>query len=333
MKELDTLVAAVDAITTMAAPDRTRREIAETLRVVACQVNRLQAVISEYTLAMAKTGAHEVAGHRTAVEFLKRECHYSGAQARAVARSGKVLEQDLPVTSAALRAGAITWPHATTLVRGVEALGSEEVASSEKAWIDNIAKQSGPERLQHAVRARVHEKSPIRDHGPSEENGSSKAISLRRLSDRGYEVTGFVSLQDGEVIKSAISKLRESAPGSEESDSVVTIVDQWLQQQPAAQNDQEIKHETFFTMFAKTREADHKNTKPALTLSQSKEVVPTGLAAYSGQRVSAALDMSQDVRPSAIEAHCHHPGCAAEPKWCDYHNIVRLLTIGQLEAA
>jgi Domain of unknown function (DUF222) len=333
MKELDNLVEAVDAITTMAAPDRTRQEIAETLRVVACQVNRLQAVISEYMSAMARTGAHETAGHRTPVEFLKNECHYSGAQARIVARSGEVLDRDLPATSAALRAGTITWPHATTLVRGVEALGSDEVASSEEIWIDNIAKQSGPERLQRAVRARVHEKSPEREQKPSRDHEESKEISLRRLSGRGYEVTGFVSPKDGDIIEHAISTLKYSEPKGEDVDSVVAIVSQWLQQQSTSRREQARERDSFVTLFERTREVDHNLAKPALAMSRLEETVPTSLAGSGTPRVSVMADSSRDYCPSATEAHCHHPGCAAEPRWCDYHSIVRVLTISQLEAA
>jgi hypothetical protein len=332
MIELDQLVGAVDAVLATAAAKKSQQEIAETLRVVSSQISRLQAVISDHTVAMGRTGAHQAAGHRSPAEFLKRECHYSGAQAQAVAHSGTVLEESLPATSAALRAGTITWPHATTLVRGVEALGAEDVATIEETWVEKIAEQCGPERLQRAVRARVHEKTPEPKPRAGQGTPSPQGIALRQLGGRGYEVTGFLSLDDGATIEQAKAKLHSLDLPAGGSDAVATIVGQWLRQtsrHPPMKREQSTSQQNLVGLFGLTRTDNAEPLVSSPTIKRFCDVDPIPLA--EPPRIVRTRE------PAASSLHrdgaCEQPGCSAKPKWCDYHGIIGQLGSRQLTAA
>ncbi|MFC0433413.1 DUF222 domain-containing protein [Kutzneria buriramensis] len=335
MKVLDHLVEAVDAILATPSTDKTKREIAETLRVVASQISRLQAVIGEHTLTMERTGAHLDAGHRTPAEFLKRECHYSGAQARSVLRSGTVLAESLPHTTEALKAGAITWPHATALVRGVKALGSEDVTAHEEAWISKIAVQSGPERLQRVVRARVHEMAPPPQHQDDLDQDQSTGLALRKITGRGYEITGLLPLADGAVVEEAVSRLRSIGNGHEDVDPIATIATWWLKDNAARQGQVRTREgeETRTGLFGRTR-LDLASLNESPTVKRSPDMDPVPLSVASAKpRTVARLD--NELVHVALQGNdsCAQPGCSATPHWCDFHGAMDQLGRGLLAAA
>ena len=334
MKVLDQLVRAVDAVFATTGSEMTHLEIAETLRVISCQMNRLQAVITEHAVAMDRTRAHETTGHRTPAEFLKRECHYSGAQARSVLRSSAVLAESLPRTAEALKAGTITWPHATTLVRGVEALGQDEVAANEEKWIANVAAQSGPERLQRVVRARVHEKAPKQPPKDDQSGDEPKGISLRKLAQRGYEVTGFLRLADGVVLEQAVSKARslENAPG--DTDPIAAIAGWWLRDGSLSQgqSDPSRRDESVVGLFGGAQ-ADPAIPTTFPTVKRYNDFDPVPLNESSPKPLTIArLDNGAQETPGKTD-RCTQPGCAAAPQWCDYHGSINRLGHKLLNAA
>jgi hypothetical protein len=334
MKVLNQLVSAVDAVVATTSSEMTHHEIAETLRVVSCQMSRLQAVITERAVAMDRTSAHKTTGHRTPAEFLKRECHYSGAQARSVLRSGAVLAESLPRTADALKAGTITWPHATTLVRGVEALGADEVAAKEETWITNVAVQSSPERLQRVVRARVHEKVPKPRPADDQVSDQSTGILLRRLAKRGYEVTGFLSLADGAAIEQAVSKLRSLENAPEDTEPITTIASRWLQNAPAAQPRPHLNYrdESLVDLFSGSQAGlGQPTTFPTVKRYNDFDPVPVATPSPKPLTIAKLVDGLPETGGRADR--CMQPGCSAVPHWCDYHGSMNRLGHKLLTAA
>ncbi|GAA3439472.1 DUF222 domain-containing protein [Kutzneria kofuensis] len=334
MRELDQLVGAVDAVVATATSEKAQHEIAETLRVVSCQMNRLQAVIAEHTLAMERTGAHKATGHGSPAEFLKRECHYSGAQARSVLRSGTVLAESLPRTAEALKAGTITWPHATSLVRGVAALGPEEVSANEDKWINKVAVQSGPERLQRVLRARVHEKVPQAQSPVDQEGDAAKGISLRKLAKRGYEVHGFLPLDDGAVIEQAVSKLRSLENAPKDSDPIVAIADWWLRNPSGLQGQpgSDSRDHGLVELFGSAQTSVTAPT-PFPTVRPSCDFDADPLASSSAKSLAIAKRDDDVTQTPRTDDRCRQPGCSAVPHWCDYHGTMDRLAYKLLTAA
>jgi hypothetical protein len=335
MKVLDQLVEVVDAILATPSSDKTKREIAETLRVVASQISRLQAVISEHTLMMERTGAYRDVGHHTPAEFLKRECRYSGAQARSVLRSSAVLAESLPHTAEALKAGTITWPHVTTLVRGVKALGPEDVAEHEEAWISKIAVQSGPERLQRVVRARVHEMAPAPEHQHDRGQDESTGLELRKILGRGYEITGLLPLADGAVVEEAVSRLRSTGNGHDDVDPIATIASWWLKHGAAREGQQHTREGegTPGGRFGTTR-VDLASLNEFPTVKRSSGLDPAPRPGVSAKPLTVARLEDELVHvASQAQNSCAQPGCSATPHWCDFHGAMNQLGRGSLAAA
>ena len=335
MKALDQLVEAVDAILATPSSEKTNHEITATLRVVASQISRLQAVVGDHTLAMERTGAHKSSGHQTPAEFLKRQCHYSGAQARSILRSGAVLAESLPRTAEALKAGIITWPHATTLVRGVSALGPEEVSAHEEAWVSKVAVHSGPERLQRVVRARVHELTPQPQYRDECEQDERTSVALRKILGRGYEISGHLTPTDGAVVEEAVATFSSLGKGLDGADPIATIANWWLKNQPASHGQQDAQEDagTPADPFGATRvEPASSNEVP--TIKRCCDIDPVPLANPSATPLSVAR-FHHELRQADPQAEdsCAQPGCSATPHWCDFHGAVDQLARGLLAAA
>lgn len=326
MEELDRLVDAVDQILMVAAADKTDHEVARSLQVITCQVSRLQAAICEHTVAMKEKRAHETAGCASPVEFLKKECHYSGTQARSVERCGTFLDTALLRTAAALRAGDVTWPHVTTMVRGVDALGVKEVSEREAMWIDKIATRCGPERLQRVVRARVHEtasSTPVQRQGRGRH---AKRVTLSLVEGVGYEVNGFVTLDDGATINRAVSALAEKPIVKCTHDPIVAIVSQWLRNREPRVPDQvrpQVAAEAAWSEF-KTAVSSGGRLD---TRIEARSRPYQRFATTSHRRVTR---MPTHVRD---EVRCIRPGCRCRPRWCDLHSIIEWIDIGRPRAA
>jgi hypothetical protein len=134
--------------------DQTDGELIETVRDLVRLESTVRAAMSHAVAVAIAQGVHENAGHTTAAELLRNECHLSGREASELAVSAIRLREQLPCTFVALQSGAITWAHATTLVRAVDRLGFDTVQGSEHDWIELIATRTGPEALQRVVHTR-----------------------------------------------------------------------------------------------------------------------------------------------------------------------------------
>jgi Domain of unknown function (DUF222) len=333
MEELECLVDAVDQILMVAAADKSDQEVVRSLQVITRQVNRLQAAICEHTVAMKGTRAYEVAGCASPVEFLKKECHYSGSQARTVERCSTFLGTTLLRTAAALRAGDVAWPHVTTMVRGVDTLGVKEISEREAMWIDKIATQWGPERLQRVVRARVHETTSNPPTLRRRHDRRAKRVTLRLVEGVGYEMNGFVTLDDGATINRAVSTLTEKPTLERTHDPIVAIISQWLHNHEHRVQDQ---------------------LRPQVTAAAAQNTaggpwLEFDIAESSSGRLDTRIEhQSRPYWEFATMLHhratrmptrvrngerCIRPGCRCQPKWCDLHSIIEWIDTGRPRAA
>ncbi|MBB5890864.1 hypothetical protein [Kutzneria kofuensis] len=138
----------------LAEDSQTGSELVETVRKLVRLESAVRAAMSHAVAVAISQGAHESAGHATAAELLRSECHLSGREANELAVSAVRLREQLPCTLVALQSGLITWAHATTLVRAIDRLGLETVRKVEHDWIELIATRTGPEALQRLVHTR-----------------------------------------------------------------------------------------------------------------------------------------------------------------------------------
>jgi hypothetical protein len=138
----------------LAEGDQADSELVETVRDLVRLESTVRAAMSHAVAVAIAQGVHESTGHATAAELLRSECHLSGREASELAVSAVRLREQLPCTFVALQSGAITWAHATTLVRAVDRLGFGTVQGTEHDWIELIATRTGPEALQRVVHTR-----------------------------------------------------------------------------------------------------------------------------------------------------------------------------------
>jgi hypothetical protein len=133
---------------------RTNAELMEMMRNLVRLESAVRAAMSHVVAVATSQGVPESAGRASVAELLRTECHLSGREASELAVSAVRLRDQLPCTFVALRAGVITWSHATTLVRAVDRLGFSTVRCNEHDWIELIAARTSPEMLQRVVNAR-----------------------------------------------------------------------------------------------------------------------------------------------------------------------------------
>ncbi|AHI00613.1 DUF222 domain-containing protein [Kutzneria albida] len=223
MKKLKDLVSAVDVLAMQAAASRSDADLEEMIQVCARQSTRLQALVAEHVAVMADRQAGDASGSREPAEFLKKKCHYSGREAAALSRDAQVLKQSLPVTREALKRGEVTWSHARAVVRAVDQLGVEEVADREAHWIGEVAAQRGPERLQRLIRARVYESAPGATVDCADRRRRTRELKLILRDNAGYDVRGYLSLEEGVLIKQITA-----VSGATELDAVMSVLGHWL---------------------------------------------------------------------------------------------------------
>ncbi|EWM13103.1 DUF222 domain-containing protein [Kutzneria sp. 744] len=152
--------------------DRTDSELLETVRDLARLESTVRAALSHSVAVAIAQGVHERTGHATAAALLRNECHLSGREANELAVSAIRLREQLPCTFVALQSGAITWAHATTLVRAVDRLGFGTVQGIEHDWIELIATRTSPEALQRVVHTHCLELVGYPSRAASEPQGA-----------------------------------------------------------------------------------------------------------------------------------------------------------------
>ncbi|AHH94451.1 hypothetical protein GCM10010174_20720 [Kutzneria viridogrisea] len=323
MTAIERLVTAVDDVLSIAVHAASCDEVENNLAVIARQVNRLQAAICEHAAAMTTARERDKAQRTRPVDFLKSQCHMSGAQARDVMKCSEILnENGLSGTALALRTGSITWPHATTVVRGVNKLGLAEVKAREQVWIDNVATATGPERLQRVVQARVHEVAATPPRSISRP-AERRPIALHPSSSKAYQVSGVVTREEGARILRAIDLAHASATSKPQDDPVVWIISDWLAGHDAA----EASAGPEWGTTSERKEMSETTVDRAAIMKVATRPVQASdvQRGDSGLRFSVALTVGTEL-PQAIPGYngCASPGCLYDPQWCDQHSASRL---------
>jgi hypothetical protein len=160
--------------------------------------------------------------------------------------------------------------------------------------------------------------------------GASQLIALRKVAGRGYEVTGFLSAEDGAVVEQAVSKLRALESQPEGTDPMVILSRWWLDHAPAAQDRPTTDH-------SEARAADPSGLAGAdavasivlPTIKRCCEVNP----AQSPTLLSITSIDSTEATVRQQADNCAQPGCSAVPRWCDFHSAVDRLGHTLLTAA
>lgn len=283
MKELDQLVEAVDAVLDLNMADIPVEDVADNLRALVRQAQRVQAAIVAHTATMTIRRAHAVTGRTTTTAFLTQDCHYAGREAAKLTHCAEQLEAELPHTAAALRTGEINWNHAVTVVRANGDLGTSHVRAHEADWIQNVAVHSGPERLQRVVRARL------------DERGLARSTSHHTKST---EVPY--------PAPSPVNCTEEQAPLAE---TRAPLVPAQSRSTLATQDGQQPKP-TPITKVGR----DVVDASRVRSLDLSKAQMPPG-AGYG-------FPSDQSGYSALLERHCLHAGCGQAPEWRHVHHTI-----------
>ncbi|WP_211762867.1 hypothetical protein [Kutzneria sp. CA-103260] len=268
--------------------DQPDREIIEAARRLIRLESAVRAALCRTVAVMISQGAHQSSGHATAADLLRSEFHLSGREANEFAVSAVRLREQLHCTFVALQSGAITWSHATTLVRAVDRLGIDTVRDTEHDWIELIATRTGPEVLQRVVHTRHLEQVgyPSPPAPEADKDRDAPPITSGAYADTSTNAS-----------EAANASNDSQAPGTGDGEEPSQ------EHHPDASSYEEPQERGY---LPRSTEPDHDvDTEPRTALTPMRPVAPT--LTPSGDNDSCAAE-----KLAMSIGGCLHPACASK---------------------
>ena len=345
------LVEATEALATLDLDTLTGSEAMELAGTLSTVISRLTGTRLAALTKVADTGAWGIDGSRSMPYALSRYEDCTVGTLRAEITLAERLDQHLPLTAAALRAGEITLDKAKLLSRLAPTSPARIAAlkdpDSGEAFLLAKALELDCWALGRTIRYWAYRVDPDHDDQTYREAKDGYYLDLADTLD-GTQVRGFLSPEGGETLRTALravigvpAKTDQRSSVQRNADALTTLARHLLD---AGEHSSEAKvrpHLNVSVQYGTVVRAAHEAGVDPATFTETGQPIPrvvldriacdaevTRIIFGPNSEVLDVGRARRTVTPQqrraviARDKHCQRPGCHAPPRYCEVHHVI-----------
>jgi hypothetical protein len=298
--------------------------------------NACDAEIQRRLLRLDRTRAYESDGSLTAKAWLRWNCHLTHSAASDRVEVARQM-QSLPLTTAALASGEISYQHAALIARTAQRLGKLWPADAEAILVP-AAREVDPVRLRLATMQLRHCLQPDGVLDDSNQDDERRFLHLNQTFGGIFVLNGQFGADDGATLKAALMAVlrppadeEERSPAQRRADALIDLARRQLDGGALPETGGQKPHLVVnVEMATLSREPGspaaemewshapvHAETARRIACDCSVTPIVDGEAYQTSRVVPGAMRRALAAR----DKHCRFPGCDMPPAWTDAHHI------------
>jgi hypothetical protein len=196
------LSAAIDALRQASFAQLSDSAMCESVAELRQQIDQLEALFTERVAVVHERGAALAEGFVTTGSFLRHTCRLSSGSARRRVDVGLQL-QGRPAVAAVFAQGAISYPHASLIMKTLTAMPDALAADAEPVMIE-AARMLDTTRLAEVARRLRHIVDPDGQGGIDERHHEQQWLEISRTFDDMFVLNGLLDAESGAALKTAL---------------------------------------------------------------------------------------------------------------------------------
>jgi hypothetical protein len=319
----------------MVAQESTGEDLAQRLIGLRRRIDELEFEFARLTTEFDKTTWWDDEGFNTAADWIRFNCHMNSHDVWSAFAVG-AREQDMPATTASMRAGQIGFAHVATMARTAVEVGG---AFDEDRLLP-LAKAHTPGKFFHKC---IHYRHAIDAEGfnrDQEKLAEERGLRLNTAQDGCLLISGLLDPVGGAAVRAALEPLAQPEGSHDDRNREQRYADALVELATAGKPAELQVTATIETLkgMAGAAAAEMEFSPPIssatvrrlacdcsvtrVLLSEDSLVIDVG---RSKRLVDGALRKALAVR----DKQCRWPGCERPASWCDGHHLVHWVEGGE----